>query len=43
MLSMQAGNMDVMQESLQQYMRYAPEGPQKERVRAMLGRAKTTP
>ena len=38
MLSMQAGNMDAMRESFGQFVKVAPDGPQKERIRAMLQR-----
>jgi cytochrome c-type biogenesis protein CcmH/NrfG len=40
MLSMQAGDTQAMQESFAQFIRYAPDGPQKERVRAMLERSR---
>ena len=43
MLSMQKGDMPTMQESLRQFVRYAPEGAQKERVRAMLERSVAKP
>ena len=43
MLSMQKGDMPTMQESLRQFVRYAPEGAQKERVRAMLERSMAKP
>jgi tetratricopeptide (TPR) repeat protein len=43
MLSMQQGDMPAMQESLRQFVRYAPDGAQKERVRAMLERAEAKP
>jgi tetratricopeptide (TPR) repeat protein len=43
MMGMQAGDMDLMQQSFTQFIRYAPDGQQKERVRAMLERSRTTP
>lgn len=43
MLSMQSGDTATMQESLSQFVRYAPDGPQKERVRAMLERSVSKP
>ena len=42
MLGMQAGNNEVMRQSFQQFVRYAPPGPQRDRIRAMLER-QTTP
>lgn len=41
MLSMQAGDMPRMQESFAQYLKLAEDGPQKERIRAMVARTKT--
>ena len=41
MLAMQAGQMDRMRESFDQFVKFAPDGPQKERIRAMVERART--
>jgi cytochrome c-type biogenesis protein CcmH/NrfG len=36
MLGMQSGNQELMRESFTQFVAHAPEGPQRERIRAML-------
>ncbi len=36
MLGMQSGDTKLMRESFAEYVKYAPDGPQKERIRAML-------
>lgn len=41
MLGMQSGDTDTMREAFTQFLAVAPDGPQKERVRAMLDRSKT--
>lgn len=41
MLGMQSGDMSTMREAFTQFMAVAPDGPQKDRVRAMLDRSKT--
>ena len=41
MLGMQSGDMDTMREAFGQFVVVAPDGPQKERVRAMLERSKS--
>ncbi len=38
MMAMQAGNMDRMRESFTQFVAVAPEGPQRDRIKAMLER-----
>ena len=40
MLGMQSGNTALMRESFSEYVKYAPDGPQKERIKAMLGAPK---
>lgn len=41
MLAMQQGQMDRMRESFEQFVKVAPDGPQKERIRAMAARSRT--
>jgi cytochrome c-type biogenesis protein CcmH/NrfG len=41
MLAMQGGDSEVMRQSFQQFVRYAPAGPQRDRIRAMLERQAT--
>lgn len=43
MFGMQAGKQELMRQSFEQFVLYAPDGPQKERIRAMLQRQMPAP